>query len=291
MTTPNSFEYVCIPAQDKPLFKCTALVGVGDLLPTILKPAFADGLIIDEVVAQAHAIANLGPKKAQLLDLKALQCATASGSVETFALVRPSHGNKMCGVYLYMDEVGALKKLPINQRAVQLASTCGFDKCSFHGDVYVGRVRKDPAPAQNVDFLVQDLNSSSEWLKRAAAENIEYNMELSRLKAAMEEKGLKADDKEGNLQGSDRQGGYSWLQSDDQVEVVIDIPSEVVKGDIRVKFSTSLVSVIVRGEERLWLPLFDKVEADECTWTIAKGKLTLTMEKATAVPWAHVTKG
>eukprot|EP00667_Euglena_gracilis_P021185 EG_transcript_23119 len=281
MSLATSFAYVCIPvAQEEPLRECSAVVGVGDALPSILKPAFADGRSIDEAAAQSHAIANLGPEKARLLDLKALQSATASGSVETFALVRPSHGNNMCGVYLYMDEVGALKNLPLNRRAVQLASTCGFDNCAFHGDVYVGRVRKEPAPAQNVDFHVHDLDSSSEWLKRAAAENIEYNMEVNRLKAAMEEKGLKADDKAANLQGSDAQKGYSWSQSDDQVEVVVDLPADVGKGDIKVKFGTAAVAVTVRGEPRLTLALFDKVEADECTWTIAKGKLTLAMEKA-----------
>lgn len=34
---------------------------------------------------------------------------------------------------LISAQVGALKGLPLNARAVQLAHTCGFDRCQFYG--------------------------------------------------------------------------------------------------------------------------------------------------------------
>lgn len=45
----------------------------------------------------------------------------AMGSVETFPLVHPSDTNGFNGVYVYLDEVGMLKKLPCNARATAIA--------------------------------------------------------------------------------------------------------------------------------------------------------------------------
>ena len=292
MTT--TFTYVRIPAsEDLSLEECTAsapAADAGDLLPAMLKQCFADGRVIDKDAAQAHATRNFGAGKAAELDVGALQAATAAGSVETFALVRPGPSNGMCGVYLYVDEVGALKNLPVNRRAVALATACGFSGASFNGVAYVGRVRTQPVPARNVDFKVSDMDSNSEWLKRAATENIEYNMEMQRLAATMKEKGVDADDKSKNLEGEDAVQGYTWTQNDDDLEVVVDVPSDAAKGDIKVNFATSSIEVKVRGETHLRLDLYGKVVADECVWTLAPGKLALTLEKADCVSWAKVAK-
>eukprot|EP00669_Euglena_mutabilis_P010330 TRINITY_DN5084_c0_g1_i1.p1 TRINITY_DN5084_c0_g1~~TRINITY_DN5084_c0_g1_i1.p1 ORF type:complete len:294 (+),score=50.82 TRINITY_DN5084_c0_g1_i1:45-926(+) len=292
MAGERAFTYVRIPVDPSlPLSECSgSLVHVGDVLPDLLKPVFADGRTIDEDAARAQATLHLGQDQAHRLDVKALQNATALGSVETFALVRPSRTNGMTGAYLYMDEVGALKGLPLNARAVQLAHTCGFDRCQFYGDVFAGRVRTEPVPAGNVDLKVGDLDSSSEWLKRAALDNIEYNMEVGRLKDTMAAKGMKPDAKEDRLRGQDTTRGYSWSQEDDQMEVSVDIPENVVKGDIRVNFTSTAVVVTLKGEERLRLGLFAPVETGECTWTFSRGKLVLSLEKASPGPWASLVK-
>ena len=41
----------------------------------------------------------------------------------------------------YLDEVGALKKLPLNTRASRLAAQCGFGDVPFFGNMYVWAVR------------------------------------------------------------------------------------------------------------------------------------------------------
>jgi hypothetical protein len=64
----------------------------------------------------------------------AMANATKGGSVETFSLVHPADTNDYCGVYLYLDEVGMLKGLPLNARATRFAVRCGFDPPpNFHG--------------------------------------------------------------------------------------------------------------------------------------------------------------
>jgi hypothetical protein len=111
-----------------------------------------------------HARSTLGDQ-AGAVSSHAFAAATAFGSVETFALVRPAKVNGYAGVYVYLDEVtrgggsaegkakgfllhatavcttslydeaishdlggaqiGALKELPLNPRASALARACG----------------------------------------------------------------------------------------------------------------------------------------------------------------------
>jgi hypothetical protein len=51
-----------------------------------------------------HARATLG-EQASAVSSHAFAEATAHGSVETFALVRPAAANDHAGVYIYLDEV------------------------------------------------------------------------------------------------------------------------------------------------------------------------------------------
>ena len=103
----------------------------------------------------------------------ALQSVSAQGSCEVYPLCRPGASNGHAGVYLYLDEVGMLKKLPPvracalsprplsarsafgvgsrrlarfclapqNNRCNALAKACGLDGLNFYGNMFIGRVR------------------------------------------------------------------------------------------------------------------------------------------------------
>jgi len=81
----------------------------------------------------------------------------SGGSVEHFRLAD--------GVSLYLDAVSALKSLPSNTRAIQLASQCGYGEVPLFGDMYIGRV--DPYKKVNQDFHVEEARPDAGWLKEA----------------------------------------------------------------------------------------------------------------------------
>lgn len=127
-------QFVYVPHDtSKPISEVTlpspvvqALGPAGDLLPTFVKSYFADGKMIDEHLFQEQAgkqnLVGGGTDQPIKVSSQAMMNATSAGSVETFPLVRPSSTNKYQGVYIYLDEVGMLKNLPLNLRGK--ANTC-----------------------------------------------------------------------------------------------------------------------------------------------------------------------
>jgi hypothetical protein len=89
-------------------------------------------------------------------------------------------------VALYLDEVGQLKHLPANPRAVAIAALCGYDNVPLVGDMFIARTRvlpgTTPPPSsssssslstrlEHVDFGMEDLDSGAAWMRQAKADN------------------------------------------------------------------------------------------------------------------------
>merc|ERR1719188_409746 len=97
------------------------------------------------------------------LDVKAPSAATiqelaAGGACEAYPLAQPSDQNGWRSVKLYIDEIGALRGRPRNQRAEDLAAAAGLAGLSIHGDAYVGRCeRGQELGERNVDFAAAEL--------------------------------------------------------------------------------------------------------------------------------------
>ena len=165
------FTYVRLPADDA--IPAEELHGVatkpGDTLCTLLASRFA-------ATAKSSASTDANGDERAVAGSEALQAAP--GCAETFALCRPSSSTRpapFLGTYLYLDEIGAVKRLPPNRRAHKIALACGCDPSSpFYGDVYVGRVLTAPSPARQADFHLADLDPAAEWLLSAPAENRTY---------------------------------------------------------------------------------------------------------------------
>ena len=122
----------------------------GDLIPDVAKKHFGDrSRGINEDILRQHAVSQLGEAAANVTP-RALTEATLDGSTETFALARPGEVNAYMGVYIYLDEVGVLKDLPLNPRGGALAAACGHHGVKFHGDLFVGRVATRGNPMHNV---------------------------------------------------------------------------------------------------------------------------------------------
>ena len=158
------FTFVRIPAddaQDVEELEAQSLGYAGDALPNLLASArFAS--------SGADASWNSDAQTSRVL------AAASEGRSETFALVHPSSTNGLRGVYLYVDEVGKLKRAPANVRAADLARRCGLAvDGGFHGDAFVGAVSAHPRTT-NVSFKANELESDAAWLIAAPSENAEY---------------------------------------------------------------------------------------------------------------------
>lgn len=284
-----------------------ALGPTGDVLPTYVKSYFADGKPIDGALLQDQALkqnliggdldkfasaaaAETGEDSLATTKLtpSALASATASGSVETFPLVRPSSTNHNQGVYIYLDEVGQLKKLPNNLRASSLAQKCGYYPApNFYGDVFVGRVSSKPV-LHNIDIKREDiLDTTKEWMVRATHENVEWQKALNEVTGRTGESQPNHAGTEGvavHVQGN--MCSYSWMQNDEEVEIIISLKKKVEDGmkvdktSIKVDFQPRKVIVKCNNESILEVQLYSKLDVDGCTWTLDKESLVITCEKA-----------
>ena len=296
-------KYVKIPCdsthQLEQLFAVLAHDAHGDVLPDVLAPRFAGGGSVDGHAAREQAVRQLGEKGLELSQ-SAIENATKLGNCETFALVRPSHTNGHRGFYLYLDEVGLLKKLPANERANQLAVACGFANVSFYGDMFIGSVLQQPSPMHNTDFLVQDMDSSTDWLKRAVSENLEYNASMQALQDAMRDKGgmVGGGSSGGGMPGGVGEG-YTWSQTDDEIELTLIVPDGTKAKDLVVGFKPKSVTVALKdvGGTFVDVPnLYRKTRPDESTWTVDSGrdgtgtKVVVTIAKVDEQVW-HSLEG
>lgn len=292
----------------------------GDFLPTYVKSFFADGRTIDEglfnesvakhnlvggdlekFAAQAAKEKGKTQTPSAKLTSNALTNATSSGSVETFPLVRPASTNQKKGVYIYLDEVGMLKNLPLNSRASKLAGQCGFvPEPKFYGDVFVGRVEANNFALRNVDLKREEiLDSTSAWLVRAPGENLEWQQSFNDMKGATQESANDGTDGVAvNVEG-DGQFAYSWLQSEDEVELTVALLTKeeeldgkkATKSLIKVSFRPQKILVKYDDNVKVEVELYSKIDVDGCTWTLDKNNLILTGEKADPGNWPRLQLG
>ena len=283
-------SFVCVPQDEsKDIFTLKlpaslAKTTPGDALPNYVKPYFAadrqsiDANLLKEQATKHFAGGNLGDLVESNISAASMNAAAAMGSVETFPLVHPADTNGYHGVYIYLDEVGMLKKLANNNRATQIAATCGFyPPPNFYGDVFIGRVCSKPI-LRNVNFEVHETNRESPWMQRATSENLIWQQELNKVTNRTSERQPAAVGTEGNTA---EESNFSWTQDEDEVE--LSIPLEAVnKKLVKVTFLNKKVKVKYDNQDVLDLSLYGAIDIDGCTWTIDGSKIVITCEKVDA---------
>ena len=265
----------------------------GDHLMRHLKAHFADSKAIDgnQLLKQFAGTAGAG------VSVSAFESVSAAGSVESFSLVRPLDSNGHMGVYLYLDEVGALKKLPRNSRGNALASACGFSGVDFYGDLFIGRVRGAGAQSQgsiacpNVDFTLKEMDGDADWVRGAAHENMQNTATMESMSEMMGPGAQTINMGEGmkGRQEDDGTKGYAWEQTGDDVEIEVLLPPGTRSKQLKVTIDPRKVTVTLPGAGQagplatpLSLELFEPIRPDESTWTIDGDNLILSLEKAEA---------
>lgn len=275
----------------------------GDPLSESLKFAFAnDSHKFDtDLFRQSqnpNTIHEIGSSRQALsVSNEAIQKVATQGHVETFSLVHPTPSNRFTAVNMYLDEVGQMKRLPLNTRASDLARAAGYNPPPiFYGDMFVARVQnKRREPLKYLNLSAADCHMEAPWLQQAAAQNLEYQMQLNEITGKHGETQPAVAGSDGVAKEED--GGYAWTQTEEEVELVIPLPSTadtpLTAKNISVIFKTRKVQASIKdqGKPMLSIELFERIDVDACTWTLAKGEapqLIVQLEKTDKAMWPRL---
>lgn len=304
----ESIKFVWVPADESKPMK-TLLVpssflkeNRGDAIPNFVKPFFAadktrvDGSLLQKQATkqftsggQGSSIKGPDGKPVDIdmskISTSAMNAVAAEGSVETFCLVHPADTNQYTGVYIYLDEVGMLKKLPVNKRAGGIGGACGYNPAPiFYGDVFVGRTQTKPKMA-NVDFEagIDTDYGRAEWMRRAISENLAWQQAMNEATGKSPKLAQMEQPAHAGTEGSVAQeSGFSWTQDEEEVEITLPMKISVNKKEVKVIFHPRKVAISYQGKSVEIIELFESVDVDGCTWTLNgdKTKLIITCEKA-----------
>jgi hypothetical protein len=290
----DDISYVLLPADGRPMQELTfrPTPGVhGDLLMNHLKPAFrGKSSQVDLSLLQKQATQTLvGSGDTAQVSTEALQKVAGEANVETFSLVRALPSNLFTGINIYLDETGMLKRLPLNKRASDYCTQCGFDPApQLYGDVFLGRVQ-NKSGIKNVSFVLgPDTAPDALWLRSAVTENLEYQMEMNRITGRKDVQPAAVGDGK-----SKQEDGYSWTQTQDECEITIAVPKDTLSKDIKSKFFPQKIEFSCKGDKVLSIKLFESVDVDGCTWTLDKVEddhrnLIVSMEKIEQAFWPRI---
>ena len=294
----EEISYVLVPADtSRPLQELTVRVpqtSTGDLLVEHLRQAFASNSskTVDISLLQAQkTLVGLTGTPTSVSD-ETLQKVASEASVETFALVHPMPSNQFTGINIYLDEVGMLKRLPLNTRASAYAERAGFNPPpTLYGDVFLGRIKLKPA-IRNVSFVlgIDTAMDSAPWLKSAQTENLEYQMEMNRITGRKDTQPTVA----GSGGKVKEEVGFTWTQTEEELEVCVPLPSpDATSKQMQVKFHPQSLEVMFQNRDLVpTMRLFERIDADAATWTIDRAasppQIVITMEKMVQALWPRI---
>jgi hypothetical protein len=298
----ETVSFVMVPHDtSKPLkeltFECPITMSNGtDSLMDHLKPIFAalgSSKDVDLDLFRKNASQTIGTSDSpQDVSEDTLKKVAAQGNVEKFSLVHPTASNHYTGVNIYLDEVGMLKRLPLNSRASEYATRAGYNPApQFFGTVFLGRVRGRPM-AQSVNFKVgKDTALDASWLQQATMSNLEHQVSMN---AAIGRKDVTQAAVDGT-DGTEKKEaeGYTWTQTEEEMELVVPLTnSTVTSKDVHVKYMPQSIVINCKKEPVLVLQLFERVDPDGCMWTLdRKGdslKVVVTLEKVEQALWPRI---
>lgn len=85
--------------------------------------------------------------------------------------------------------------------------------------------------------------------------------------------------------GGDEKDGYTWKQDSDELEISVCVPANAVKSKLKVAISTKKLGVQYDGATLVEGQLYANCCPEGSTWTISKGRVVISLEKAEAKPW------
>ncbi|GKZ00249.1 hypothetical protein MPSEU_000977800 [Mayamaea pseudoterrestris] len=284
------------PIEERSFSTSLATSSAKDPLLEHVKPLFATGsdrvdvTLLEQQGSPANLLASSSSGAAMPhVSHETLQQVAKEGHVETFTLVHPTPSNNMTSVLVYLDEVGMLKRLPLNKRATEFATRAGYNPPpQFYGDVVLGRmhyVRNGGGRKQPVDLKLADARLDAEWLLHAVMQNIEHQQQFNEATGTKQEQpAVKGTDGAAAVERD-----YIWTQSEEELEVRVALnaaASPISKKDVQIRFAPQTLQVF--KPKTVHIALFERVDVDSCTWTIEKNEIVISMEKQEAALWPRI---
>lgn len=85
--------------------------------------------------------------------------------------------------------------------------------------------------------------------------------------------------------GDEKDDGYTWKQDDDELEISVVLPQDASKAKLKVVFGIKRLRVEHAGEVLVEGQLAGGCCPEGSTWTMGKGRVVVSLEKADSKPW------
>eukprot|EP00192_Tetraselmis_astigmatica_P013841 CAMPEP_0117673432 /NCGR_PEP_ID=MMETSP0804-20121206/14473_1 /TAXON_ID=1074897 /ORGANISM="Tetraselmis astigmatica, Strain CCMP880" /LENGTH=306 /DNA_ID=CAMNT_0005482177 /DNA_START=18 /DNA_END=934 /DNA_ORIENTATION=- len=168
----KSFKYVYIPADvNEPIQEQTLEQPEGKEVECLLDTLNRShgGKSAEQLAAQKQELLKNMPAGTKLDDAM-LSMATSLGMVENIALLNNAKDLGFVGVNMYVDDEGAIKNVPFNPRASDIATCCG-KPLQVRGDAFISRIFDNEDEFSRLDLSISEVSSSADWVKEAKRRN------------------------------------------------------------------------------------------------------------------------
>jgi len=225
--------------------------------------------------------------------------ANHAPSCDIIALTVPTSANKHHAVSMYLNSEAKESNVLKNERAMDLLNICQHSSREIFGDVFVGRCHDDELSDvwERIDFTVDDANPNAEWCHVArqpngggglganggVAHSLTGSLGNTFARAMMSSQQVQATPMDGR-EIDEQDEGYTWSQTDDEVEMKFSVASGTKAQYVKVNFQWNAIKVTVAGQTLLQGELGGSVLIDGSTYTIQDTKdggreLCITLEK------------
>jgi hypothetical protein len=268
---------------------------------------------------------QLEKQSGQKIDDAMLKVAANMQMVQPVALLPGGTKNNFIHVNMYVDDKGISKGLRLNKRASDFTQLVNMPN-HVAGDAFVARIFDDEkSDFKRIDFRLDELRSDAKWVEEARKLNTERRQNLGNAQETISKMGGNLNPESGMASfGGDGQGGlenmmmgenyqappteadfeetvvegtktsypYTWMQDEEEVVLIANVPGDVEKSSVSLKFgpgqnkidlSCAKVepNVIVSADETL----FQDIVPGDSSWSLVKQKdgtknLEVTLVKA-----------
>ena len=266
---------------------------------------------------------QLEKQSGQKIDDEMLKVAASMQMVQPVALLPGGTKNNFIHVNMYVDDKGISKGLRLNKRASDFTQLVNMPN-QVAGDAFVARIFDDEkSDFKRIDFSLDELRSDAKWVEEAIQLNTERRQNLGNAQETISKMGgnlnpesgmasfgdeadgglvnmmenyqappTEADFKETAVEGTQTSYPYTWMQDDEEVVLIANVPGDVEKNSIKLKFGPGQnkidlscdkvqpTMIVSCGET-----LFQDIVPSDSSWSLVKQKdgtknLEVTLVKA-----------
>eukprot|EP00470_Lotharella_oceanica_P008725 CAMPEP_0170190808 /NCGR_PEP_ID=MMETSP0040_2-20121228/50178_1 /TAXON_ID=641309 /ORGANISM="Lotharella oceanica, Strain CCMP622" /LENGTH=403 /DNA_ID=CAMNT_0010438747 /DNA_START=89 /DNA_END=1300 /DNA_ORIENTATION=- len=219
--------------------------------------------------------------------------------IQSLVLLDPKPENNHTAVSLLYDDKFLTKKLPLNQRATDIAIASG-ENSKIYGNAYLTRWRQLPKTRGQIrlNFTLKDCSSDAPWIKEAREDSRTL---LHEGEKAIPGAGVRnpRDRLPPNRQFAPKDftcekdeeivGGinerYNWTQTKTYCMVNIPLPPDTTKKDVTVRITATSLHASARGRLLVDGDLHSRVYLDSAMWCIDSGMLQVSLDKCRPDLW------